>query len=152
RRPRRPLRLRPTPARVARQPPGKAPPPASRRAARPSNVASEARRRTLVLVCRGPECGDKRGSSAAYDAFSTELREPKPVDREVRLDWQSCFGQCRKGVNVLVREMRPGEDYRFVSFRPGGPGSALYHGVQLADVKRIVVEHVVGGAVVDDLR
>lgn len=110
------------------------------------------RPRTLVLVCRGPECGERRGSAAVHEAFVAELARCAPREREIRLDWQSCFGQCRKGVNVLVREMRPGEDYFFVSFRPGGSGSALYHGVLRADVRRIVEEHVIGGRVVEEVR
>lgn len=110
------------------------------------------RRRTLVLVCRGPECGDRLGSARLHQAFTDELRDQVPADHEVRLDWQSCFGQCRRGVNILVREMRPGEDYFFVSFKPGGRGSALYHGVLLPDVPRLVREHVVGGEVVEALR
>lgn len=110
------------------------------------------RPRTLVLVCRGPECGERRGSAAVHEAFVAELARCAPRDREIRLDWQSCFGQCRRGVNVLVREMRPGEDYFFVTFRPGGSGSALYHGVLRADVRRIVEEHVIGGRVVEEVR
>ena len=112
----------------------------------------ESRRRTLVLVCRGPECGDQRGSAAVFRAIEAELRRAAPAQAEVKLDWQSCFGHCRKGVNVLVREMKPGEDYFFVSFRPGGPGSALYHGVLAADAPRLVDEHVVGGCVVEEMR
>ena len=111
-----------------------------------------AARRTLVLVCRGPECGDKRGSVDVHRALAAELSRGLPAGREVRLDWQSCFGQCRRGINVLVREMREHEDYFFVSFKPGGATSALYHGVQVADVPRIVAEHVVGGQVVEELR
>ena len=48
--------------------------------------------------------------------------------------------------------MRPGEDYYFVSFRPGGPGSALYHAVTADDAPRIVAEHVAGGKVLEDIR
>ena len=87
-----------------------------------------------------------------HQALADEISRQRPEGRTVRLDWQSCFGHCRKGVNVLVREMRPGEDYFFVSFRPGGPGSALYHAVTPQDAPRIVAEHVAGGRVVDDIR
>ena len=33
---------------------------------------------------------------------------------DVHLSWQSCFGQCRRGVNVLGREMKPGEAVHIV--------------------------------------
>ena len=109
-------------------------------------------RRTLVLVCRGPECGDKRGSSLVHTALSRELARAKKTDKDVMLAWQSCFGQCRRGVNVLVREMKPGEDLFFISFKTGGAKSALYHGVTPEDAPRIVEEHVCGGNVIEELK
>lgn len=108
--------------------------------------------RTLVLVCRGPECGERRGSAAVHQALAVELRAKGLLGRDVKLDWQSCFGQCRRGVNVMVRECKPGEDLFFVSFKPGGARSALYHGVLPEDAPRIVAEHVVGGRVIDELK
>src|SRR5256885_1116276 len=106
--------------------------------------------RTLVLVCRGPECGDKRGSAAVHRELQAELARAGAKD--VMLAWQSCFGQCRRGVNVLVREMKPGEDLFFISFKAGGERSALYHGVEPADAPRIVREHVIEGHVIDELK
>ena len=106
----------------------------------------------LVLVCRGPECGDKRGSSVVHAALATELRRVGLTDSQASLAWQSCFGQCRRGVNVLVREMKAGEDLFFASFKPGGASSALYHAVTPADAPRIVAEHVIGGQVLADLK
>ena len=103
----------------------------------------------MVLVCRGSECGGKRDSAAIYRRFEEALRG----GGEVALKWQSCFGQCQKGVNVMVRELRPGEDAFFLSFVPApGKGAVLYQGVQERDVERIVEEHVVGGKVIDEFK
>lgn len=109
--------------------------------------------RTLVLVCRGPECGDKRNSLEVHRELVLELGRAG-TGKNVVLAWQSCFGQCRRGVNVLVREMRPGEDIFFISFQPGPDGtrSALYHGVLPSDARRIVGEHVVGGLIIEELK
>jgi (2Fe-2S) ferredoxin len=96
----------------------------------------------LVLVCRGPECGEKRDSASVQHALASELRAQGIGAAQATLAWQSCFGQCRKGVNVLVRELRPGEDAFFLSFKAGGARSALYHGVGVGDVARIVSQHV----------
>lgn len=87
-----------------------------------------------------------------HDALSAELRRAGLGAKEVQLAWQSCFGQCRRGVNVLVREMKPGEDAFFISFKPGGERSALYHGVLPADAGPIVTEHVLGGRVIEEMK
>ncbi len=100
-----------------------------------------------VLVCRGPECGDKRNSAAVHAEFVRLLVTPAP-GVEVALDWQSCFGKCQRGVNVLVRENNQGEDAFFRSFLSAAPGSALYNAVKPSEVERILREHVVGGKVV----
>ncbi|HEX2571048.1 MAG TPA: (2Fe-2S) ferredoxin domain-containing protein [Polyangia bacterium] len=107
-----------------------------------------ATRRLRILVCRGTECGEKRGSARVHTEFENALKQP-PAGVEVSLGWQSCFGQCRRGINVLVKEMKPGEDPFFSSFLSlGGPGSALYHAVLPEEVPRIIEEHVVGGKVI----
>jgi (2Fe-2S) ferredoxin len=124
--------------------------------ARPPSYPAPAakRRRLLVLVCRGPECGDKRDSASVHRALTHELssgRLPRGID--VSLKWQSCFGQCQKGVNVMVRELRENEDAFFLSFVPGcGDGGALYHAVRPSDAARIVDEHVIGGRPIDEFK
>lgn len=111
-----------------------------------------ATRRLRILVCRGTECGDKRGSARVHTQFENILKQPI-AGVEVSLGWQSCFGQCRRGINVLVKEMKPGEDPFFSSFLSlGGPGSALYHGILPEEVPRIIEEHVVGGKVIVEFK
>jgi len=112
------------------------------------------RRRFLVLVCRGPECGDKRNSAAVHRALVGELSSGRlPRTTDVSLKWQSCFGQCQKGVNVMVRELREKEDAFFLSFVPtSGDGAALYHGVRPSEAARIVDEHLIAGRSIDEFK
>jgi (2Fe-2S) ferredoxin len=105
-----------------------------------------------ILVCRGPECGDKRNSAAVHAEILLQLKA-RPLDGvEVIVDWQSCFGKCQRGVNVMVREMRAGEDAFFRSFLGNVPGSALYNGVRPSEVERILREHVGEGRVVVEFK
>ena len=114
-----------------------------------------AARRFRILVCRGPECGDRRGSSAIHAAFVAELAAQKVGDR-CELAIQSCFGRCTQGPNALVRELPAGpvEKPRFAlaDLPPrhgGGPrlATALYSHLDPAKVAAIVAHHVVGGRV-----
>jgi (2Fe-2S) ferredoxin len=102
------------------------------------------------MVCRGPECGDKRGSAQVHAALQRELA--RPLDgNEVKLELYSCFGKCQKGVNVLVREVKPGENTRLLLLMPTASSSAfLYHAVKPEEAPRIVEEHVLGGAPILD--
>jgi (2Fe-2S) ferredoxin len=107
----------------------------------------------MVLVCRGPECGDKRDSASVHRAIVDELRARVPQGVEVVLKWQSCFGQCQKGPNVMVRQMKEREDALFLALATaGGEGSALYHRVQPSEAPRIIEEHVLGGKVIDEFK
>lgn len=107
-------------------------------------------RRYKIVICRGPECGDRRGSAALHDAFRNALAASGVRDR-VELGWQSCFGRCTQGPNVLVRQA-DGEHAGLgigLAAVPSLRGNAvLYNRVEPARVERVVVEHVVGGQVV----
>ena len=66
--------------------------------------------------------------------------------------WQSCFGRCTQGPNVLVREIvadqQPGLGTGFATL-PGPRGvTALYNRVDAERVERVVTQHVIGGQVV----
>lgn len=109
-------------------------------------------RRFRILVCRGPECGDRRGSRAVYDAFRAELDAAGLADR-CELGWQSCFGRCTQGPNTLVREIVPGatpEASRFLfATLPGPRGvTALYNRLDAMKVAEVVSEHVGRGVIV----
>ena len=65
--------------------------------------------------------------------------------------WQSCFGRCTQGPNVLVRELvaeQPALGSGFATL-PGPRGAtALYNRMDAARVERVVVQHVIGGQIV----
>jgi len=67
------------------------------------------------------------------------------------LMWQSCFGRCTQGPNVLVREMvaeQPTLGSGFATL-PGPRGvTALYNRMDAARVERVIVQHVIGGQIV----
>jgi (2Fe-2S) ferredoxin len=120
-----------------------------------------ARRRFKIVICRGPECGDCRGSAELAPAFQAALERHVGAGptglAEVELEWQSCFGRCSQGPNVLVRELIPppaggprlGTGFATV---PGPRGAtALYNGVDAEKAERIVTEHVVGGRIIREL-
>jgi (2Fe-2S) ferredoxin len=105
-------------------------------------------RRFRILVCRGPECGERRGSAPIRDVFAHVLTR-RGLTGEVDLGWQSCFGRCTQGPNVLVQELsapRQGERQFLLATMPRGRAgrSALYNRVTPADVEEIVVQHVQG--------
>jgi (2Fe-2S) ferredoxin len=99
-----------------------------------------------ILVCRGPECGDRRGSWSIH-ATLVETLARRGLTEQVTLAWQSCFGRCTQGPNVLVQELappRPGERrFLFATMPLGRAGrSALYNGVTAGDVDEIIENHV----------
>ena len=109
-----------------------------------------AARRYRILVCRGPECGDRRGSRAIYDAFRASLDAAGVADH-CELGWQSCFGRCTQGPNCLVREIvhaAPPQRFMFATL-PGPRGlTALYNHLDAVKVAEVVSEHVAGGVIV----
>jgi (2Fe-2S) ferredoxin len=108
-------------------------------------------RRFKIVICRGPECGDRRGSAGLYDVFRTELDAHGARER-AELVWQSCFGRCTQGPNVLVREVVAEEPRSLgtgFATLPGPRGAtALYNRMDSTRVERVVVQHIVGGQIV----
>lgn len=107
-------------------------------------------RRYSIRVCRGPECGDRRGSRAVYDRFRSAL-EAADLARVCELGWQSCFGRCTQGPNVLVREITTGGDIADPGAVAPQRATALYNGVQPVAVDEVVQQHVGRGLVVGRL-
>jgi (2Fe-2S) ferredoxin len=107
-------------------------------------------RRFSIVICRGPECGDRRGSSELHQAFHDALETCALRDR-AELVWQSCFGRCTQGPNVLVREQlgeRPAIGAGLATL-PGPRGAtALYNHIDRARVERVVTLHVGRGEIV----
>lgn len=118
-------------------------------------MLSVAVHRFRVVICRGPECGDRRGSAALHDAFHASL-VANGVRETTELVWQSCFGRCTQGPNVLVREILTAPPGGLTSggfaTLPGPRGvTALYNRMDPAvpeRVEQVVVQHVKGGQIV----
>lgn len=107
--------------------------------------------RYKILVCRGPECGDLRFSRDVHAELVRVLRR-RGLAEQVTLDWQSCFGRCRVGPNVMVRKVAPDEDALLEAIIPRLDCQAtLYNGVRPTDATRIVAEHIERGQVLEDL-
>ena len=90
-----------------------------------------------VVVCRGPVCGDKRGS-AALTAHLNAILAARDLAERVVVSEEICLGHCLRGPNVLVSDA---ED-------PDGltsPHAVLYNRMTVADLGRVVDRHLVGG-------
>ncbi len=103
-------------------------------------------RRFKIVICRGPECGDRRGSAVLHDAFRASIDQQNARDR-CELAWQSCFGRCTQGPNVLVRELVEAGPVPLLgsgfATLPGPRGvTALYNHIDAERAERIVTEHV----------
>jgi (2Fe-2S) ferredoxin len=111
-------------------------------------------RRFKIVICRGPECGDRHGSAALHEVFRSAL-DAHGAQARTELGWQSCFGRCTQGPNVLVREVLtldpvPALGSGFATL-PGPRGAtALYNRMDRQRVVRVVAEHVMGGRIVRD--
>jgi (2Fe-2S) ferredoxin len=108
-------------------------------------------RRFKIVICRGPECGDRRGSAELYDTFHRALEACDVRDR-TELVWQSCFGRCTQGPNVLVREQLAEASPSLgagLATLPGPRGAtALYNHIDHVRVERVVAVHVCRGEIV----
>lgn len=109
-------------------------------------------RRFKIVICRGPECGDRHGSAALCEVFRAALAQ-HGAQEHTELVWQSCFGRCTQGPNVLVREIVTGHALPALgsgfATLPGPRGAtALYNRVDTKRVVHVVAEHVMGGQIV----
>jgi (2Fe-2S) ferredoxin len=87
-----------------------------------------------------------------HEVFRSALEAHQVRDR-AELVWQSCFGRCTQGPNVLVREMAvasPAPTLGTGFATPPNPrgATALYNHIDPERVDRIVHEHVACGRVV----
>jgi len=103
--------------------------------------------RYRVIVCRGPECGDRRGSADLHAELGRQI-ERLGLSSRVELDWQSCFGRCQSGPNIMVREVSANDTspFRFSVLLPTNTGEVvLYNAVRIEELGRILYDHIVGG-------
>ena len=109
-------------------------------------------RRFKIVICRGPECGDRHGSAALHEVFQAALTA-HGAQAHTEVVWQSCFGRCTQGPNVLVREVLTGEAVPALgsgfATLPGPRGAtALYNRMDGPRVVQVVAEHVMAGRIV----
>jgi (2Fe-2S) ferredoxin len=108
-----------------------------------------------IRVCRGPVCAGERQADAVH-ARLEKLLATRVLGAVITLERQSCFGRCRLGPNVHVRErlapepIGAGESPSAPS-QPPRPLSAFYSGVGEDDADEILTSHVLGGQVVERL-
>jgi (2Fe-2S) ferredoxin len=94
-------------------------------------------KRLTVVVCRGPTCGERRGS-AALEAHLVETIAARGLADRVQVIDEYCLGHCLRGPNIMVQE--EGADDPF--------GGVLYDRMTIADLDRVVEKHLVGGMVI----
>ena len=87
-----------------------------------SHAQGRVSRRFKIVICRGPECGDRHGSAVLHDVFRRQLMA-HGAQEHTELVWQSCFGRCTQGPNVLVREILTGEPVPVGKPVPAGQGT-----------------------------
>ena len=89
-----------------------------------------------------------RESAKVRTAMQGAITDQAAGER-AELDDYSCFGRCKRGVNVLVRPIPAGETKdqrrRLMLMPTSAPGALLYNRVQVEEVGRIVAEHVLSG-------
>lgn len=112
-------------------------------------MSSSEARRYRIVICRGPDCGDKRGSAALHGAFADAARA-LDITARCDLDWHSCFGRCSQGPNVLVRLAPTRPDPLLAAPPTRGPGTALYSGVTAEIARSILQSHVISGIILAD--
>lgn len=94
-------------------------------------------RRLTVVVCRGPTCGEKRGSAALADRLAETIRARGLEDRVSLVD-EYCLGHCLRGPNILVQEEGTAEPF----------GGVLYNRMTVDELDRVIEKHLVGGMAV----
>jgi (2Fe-2S) ferredoxin len=103
-----------------------------------------------IAICRGPECGDRRGANS-LGSQCEKILDAAGLRSAAEITWQSCFGHCTQGPNVLVRELSTlsvssgaavavGNGFATL---PGPRGvTALYNRVDVDRLEVIVGEHI----------
>jgi (2Fe-2S) ferredoxin len=107
------------------------------------------RRGLTVIVCRGPTCGERRNSAELHAHLERTIAARALQDR-VTLDWETCFGHCLRGPNILVCDSAEMSGASSL-VGPGAPSAVLYNRMTVADLDRVVEKHLLGGMVVRPL-
>jgi (2Fe-2S) ferredoxin len=90
--------------------------------------------RLTVVVCRGPTCGERRGSGELAARLIETVRA-RGLEERVHVVDEYCLGHCLRGPNILVQEEGAAEPL----------GGVLYDRMTLDDLDRVIEKHLVGG-------
>lgn len=95
------------------------------------------------MVCRGPTCGERRNSAALHERLET-LIAARGVTAQVTLAWETCFGHCLRGPNILVYDT---DEVRGWQTQAGleAPSAVLYNRVAPEELERMLDKHLAGG-------
>jgi (2Fe-2S) ferredoxin len=92
--------------------------------------------RLTVVVCRGPTCGDKRGSGELAERLAATIKA-RGLEARIHAVDEVCLGHCMRGPNILVQE-EGAEPFT----------GALYNRMTVEDLDRVIEKHLVGGMAV----
>jgi (2Fe-2S) ferredoxin len=96
-----------------------------------------------VIVCRGPVCGDRRGSAGLLEHARARIAE-RGLGERVEVREEVCLGHCLRGPNILVAAGDPG-----LAALGQAPGRAvLYNHMTVEDLDRVIERHLIGGMAV----
>jgi (2Fe-2S) ferredoxin len=100
-------------------------------------------RRLTVMVCRGPTCGERR-NSAALHARLEELVAERGLAQQVTLGWETCYGHCLRGPNILVYDT---DEVSGWSVYAGldAPSAVIYARVAVDQLERLLDTHLGDG-------
>ena len=104
-------------------------------------------RRFTVMVCRGPTCGEARGS-AALTARLHQMVAVRGLEEQVSVLEETCFGHCLRGPNVLVYDTDEASGRRVYGPESLTASAVLYNRMTISDLEKVVERHLVGGMVV----
>jgi (2Fe-2S) ferredoxin len=103
-------------------------------------------RRLTVMVCRGPTCGERRNSAALYQQLD-DLVVVRGLGERVTLGWETCYGHCLRGPNVLVYDTDEVGAWN-VYAGLDSPSAVLYNRVTVGELENMLDKHLAGGMVV----
>ncbi len=85
-----------------------------------------------ILICGGTGCHSCKSEDLAKE-FHKVIKE-KGLDEDMKVVFTGCFGLCESGPNVVIY-----------------PEGVFYSHLTVADIDRIVEEHIIGGQICRDL-
>ena len=107
-------------------------------------------RRLTITVCRGPTCGERRNSAALHQHLE-DLVIVRGLGERVTLGWETCFGHCLRGPNVLVYDTDEVSAWNVYAGLEA-PSAVLYNHVTIHELEGVLDKHLAGGMVIRPIR